>query len=338
MGRTDGAPEGASCADPAPTIGSDSLHQPVMRDRVVALLTPALNHPGAVHVDGTLGMGGHAEAVLEACPAASLVGIDRDTQALALAGRRLARFGDRVHLVHAVHDELPSVLDDLGLARVDSVLLDLGLSSLQIDRADRGFAYSVDSPLDMRMDQEKGRTAADLVNADSRQELTRIISRYGEERFAGRIAAAIVAAREEQPFTSSARLVEVISGAIPAAVRRRSHSHPAKKTFQALRIAVNGEMDTLARVIPEALSRLAVGGRMAVLAYHSLEDRPVKEAFRAASSDSAPAGLPVVPESMTARFITLTRGAERPDADELATNPRSGSARLRAVQRIKEEV
>lgn len=318
-------------------IGSDAMHLPVMRSRVVDLLTPSLLHHDSVHVDATLGMGGHAEAVLEACPQARLIGIDRDTEALELAGRRLARFGDRVRLVHAVHDELPAVLDDLGLARIDSILLDLGLSSLQIDHADRGFAYATDAPLDMRMDQTSGSTAADLVNTAGPAELARIISRYGEEKFASRIASAIVAARREEPFTSSARLVEVVTGAIPAAVRHRSHGHPAKKTFQALRIAVNGEMDTLARVIPEALSRLAVGGRIAVLAYHSLEDRPVKEAFRTACSDSAPAGLPIVPESMTARFIAITKGAERPCAEELAANPRSASARLRVIERVKED-
>lgn len=319
-----------------PSVGSDAVHLPVMRSRVVELLAPGLDHPGAVHVDGTLGMGGHAQAVLEACPQASLVGIDRDTEALELAARRLEPFGDRVRLVHAVHDELPEVLDDLGIDRVDSILLDLGLSSLQIDQADRGFAYAVDAPLDMRMDQGTGMTAAGLLDTAEEAELSRIIFRYGEDRNARRIARAIVEERARRPFEDSAQLVRVIEAAIPAAVRHRSHGHPAKKTFQALRIAVNGEMDTLAAVLPEALDRLAVGGRMAVLAYHSLEDRPVKEAFRTACSDSAPAGLPVVPESMAARFVAVTHGAERPDAEEVAVNPRSASARLRVVQRVKE--
>ncbi|MDN6555824.1 MAG: 16S rRNA (cytosine(1402)-N(4))-methyltransferase RsmH [Acidipropionibacterium acidipropionici] len=319
-----------------PSVGSDAVHLPVMRSRVVELLAPGLDHPGAVHVDGTLGMGGHAQAVLEACPQASLVGIDRDTEALELAARRLEPFGDRVRLVHAVHDELPEVLDDLGIDRVDSILLDLGLSSLQIDQADRGFAYAVDAPLDMRMDQGTGMTAAGLLNTAEEAELSRIIFRYGEDRNARRIARAIVEERARRPFEDSAQLVRVIEAAIPAAVRHRSHGHPAKKTFQALRIAVNGEMDTLAAVLPEALDRLAVGGRMAVLAYHSLEDRPIKEAFRTACSDSAPAGLPVVPESMAARFVAVTHGAERPDAEEVAVNPRSASARLRVVQRVKE--
>ncbi|AXE39201.1 16S rRNA (cytosine(1402)-N(4))-methyltransferase RsmH [Acidipropionibacterium virtanenii] len=319
-----------------PSAGSDAVHLPVMRSRVVELLAPALERPGAVHVDGTIGMGGHAQAVLEACPRALLVGIDRDTEALELARRRLERFDDRVRLVHAVHDELPEVLDDLGIDRVDSILLDLGLSSLQIDRADRGFAYSVDSPLDMRMDQSTGPTAAQLINTADQAELARIIFRYGEDRNARRIARAIVEERTRRPFDGSAQLVRVIEDAIPAAVRHRSHGHPAKKTFQALRIAVNGEMDTLSTVLPEALDRLAVGGRMAVLAYHSLEDRPVKDAFRAVCSDSAPAGLPVVPESMSARFVAVTHGAERPDAEEIAVNPRSASARLRVIRRIKE--
>lgn len=323
----------------AAAVGSDALHVPVMRARILDLLSPALTsprHPGpAVHVDGTLGMGGHAEAVLERFPDVVLVGIDRDPQALRLAEARLERFRGRTHFVHAVHDELPRVLDDLGIGPVDTVLLDLGLSSLQIDEVDRGFAYSTDAPLDMRMDQTRGRTAADLVNDSEPQELAEILRDFGEERFADRIVRAVVAEREKEPFTTSARLVETITEAIPVAVRRKQKGHPAKRTFQALRIAVNREMETLPRVLPEALGRIAVGGRMAVLAYHSLEDRPVKETFRAACSDTAPAGLPIVPEEMAPRFRAVTRGAERPDAEELEANPRSASARLRVVERIR---
>ncbi|WP_130865067.1 16S rRNA (cytosine(1402)-N(4))-methyltransferase RsmH [Acidipropionibacterium timonense] len=326
-------------ANPA---AGDALHVPVMRDRIVELLSTSLHRrpddphePHRVHVDGTLGMGGHAEAVLDACPRVHLVGIDRDPEALALAKARLSRFADRIDLVHAVHDDLPRVLDDLGIDRVDSILLDLGLSSLQIDHAERGFAYSVDAPLDMRMDQTEGPTAADLVNGAEPAELVRILRQWGEERFADRIVRAIVRRRQTAPLRTSGELVEVISSAVPAAARHRG-GHPAKRTFQGLRIAVNHEMDTLPRVLPEALDRLAVGGRMAVLAYHSLEDRPVKEAFRAACSDSAPPGLPVVPESMSARFVAVTHGAERPGPDELSTNPRSASARLRVIERVKE--
>ncbi len=319
----------------AGTAGDVAVHVPVMRDRITELLAPALSAPGAVVVDCTLGLAGHASALLEACPETVLLGIDRDPDALAEAGRRLSRFGDRVHLVRAVYDELPDVLDEMGLHRVQAVLADLGLSSLQIDRRERGFAYSVDAPLDMRMGQDAGRTAADVVNTYPASELVRILRTYGEERFADRIARRIVAAREQAPFTTSARLVQVLSEAIPAA-SRATGGHPAKRTFQALRIEVNAELDALEGLLPAALDALAVGGRIAVLAYHSLEDRLVKNAFRAASSDNAPRDLPVVPERYRASFRLLTRGAERPDDIEQHHNPRAASARLRAAERLKE--
>ncbi|WP_203566896.1 16S rRNA (cytosine(1402)-N(4))-methyltransferase RsmH [Aestuariimicrobium ganziense] len=312
-----------------------AAHVPVMRDRIVAILSPALDRPGSVHVDGTLGMGGHAEAILEAHPTCRVVGIDRDPQALAMAGARLARFGDRATLVHAVYDELPQVLDDLGLRRVDSVLLDLGLSSLQIDRTDRGFAYATDAPLDMRMDSSSPLTAAVVVNTYSAADLTRILRTFGEERFADRIARRIVQARAEAPFDRSARLVQVISDAIPMAARATG-GHPAKRSFQALRIEVNAELEALEGVLPAAIDAVAVGGRIAVLAYHSLEDRLVKNAFRDATSDHAPAGLPMVPDHLRAQFTNLTRGAERPTPDEVGQNPRAASARFRAIQRTRE--
>ncbi len=308
------------------------IHIPVMRARIVELLTPALDAPGAVYVDCTLGLAGHAVAILDAAPGAICVGIDRDGDALDLAGERLAPYGSRVHLVQAVYDELPDVLDDLGLA-ADAILADLGLSSLQIDRRERGFAYSVDAPLDMRMDASDSLSAADVVNTSSAAQLTRILRAYGEERFADRIARRIVAEREREPFTSSARLVEVLTAAIPAATRATG-GHPAKRTFQALRIEVNRELDALEGLLPAALDALRPGGRMAVLAYHSLEDRLVKHAFRDASTDTAPRGLPVVPEEHRAKFAQLTRGAERPDEAEQANNPRAASARLRAIQRL----
>lgn len=316
-------------------IGSDAVHIPVMRARILDLLAVVLKSGRRVHVDGTLGMGGHAEAVLRRFPDVELVGIDRDQQALTMAEARLEPFADRVHLVHAVHDELPEVLDDLGLDYVDSVLLDLGLSSFQIDEVERGFSYSVDSPLDMRMDQSSGRTAAQILNESDPGDLVRMLREYGEEKFADRIVRAIVTERDRQPIETSGRLVEIITEAIPATVRRKRHSHPAKRTFQALRIAVNREMETLPAVLPRDLDRLDVGGRIAVLSYHSLEDRPVKEAFRDACADTAPTGLPMVPESMAAKFNPVTRGAERPDADEVATNPRSASARLRVIERVR---
>ncbi len=313
-----------------------ATHVPVLAARIVELLAPALDAPGATYVDGTLGLGGHAALVLDACPQARLVGIDRDPAALAIAGDRLARFGDRVRLFRAVYHELPDVLAAAGLARVEGILLDLGLSSLQIDRAERGFAYAVDAPLDMRMDPDSELTAATIVNTWPATELARILRIYGEERNARRIAGAIVAAREVEPFTSSARLVRLVADAIPIA-QRNSGGHPAKRTFQALRIVVNGELDSLSAVLPAALDALAPGGRLAVLAYHSGEDRLVKRTFAEAARDHVPPGVPDVPAGYRARFTLLTRGAERPDAAEVTVNPRAASARLRGITRNQED-
>ncbi|MDO5682338.1 MAG: 16S rRNA (cytosine(1402)-N(4))-methyltransferase RsmH [Propionibacteriaceae bacterium] len=310
-------------------------HVPVMLSRIVDLLAPALTAPGSVHVDCTLGLGGHAEAILTRCPEARLIGIDRDPQALAYAKERLAPFADRVTLVAAVYDELPQVLADLGTPRVQSILADLGLSSLQIDRADRGFAYAVDAPLDMRMDGSQPLTAAAVVNTYSAADLQRILSRFGEERFAPRVARAIVTAREVEPFTTSARLVSVVADAIPMAARKTG-GHPAKRTFQALRIEVNRELAALDGLLPAAVAALALGGRLVVLSYHSLEDRAVKNVLRVASEDRAPRGLPVVPPGFGPELALLTRGAEKPSAEEISTNPRAASARLRAAERIED--
>jgi len=237
--------------------------------------------------------------------------------------------------VKAVYDELPEVLADLGVGGVHAVLADLGLSSLQIDREERGFAYRVDAPLDMRMSRGEGRSAADLLNSAPPVELVRILRHYGEERFAERIVAAVVEEREIRPFKSSGRLVEVISNAIPAAARH-SPGHPAKRTFQALRIAVNDELATLERFLPAATTALTLGGRLVVLSYHSLEDRPVKRHLAALAADGVPRDMPVVPEHLKPRFKLLTRGAERPPEQEIRSNPRAASARLRAAARIKE--
>lgn len=306
-------------------------HVPVMVARVVGLLAPALV-AGGTYVDCTLGLAGHAQAILKACPDARVVGIDRDADALAIARERLAPFGDRVALYEAVYDELPEVLAEDGTPRVQAILADLGLSSLQIDRRERGFAYSVDAPLDMRMTQHEGPTAADVVNTYDARALARVLRTFGEERFADRVARRIVAEREAEPFTTSGRLVAVIGEAIPAAARA-SGGHPAKRTFQALRIEVNRELEALEGLLPAALDALAPAGRLAVLAYHSLEDRLVKRAFAAASTDRAPRGLPVVPPELRARFQLVTRGAERPSAEEEAANPRAASARLRVIER-----
>lgn len=307
-------------------------HVPVQLERCLELLAPALARPGAVHLDATVGLGGHAEAVLAAHPQVTVVGLDRDEAALAAAAKRLARFADRVHLVHAVYDELPAVLAGLGLTSLDGALFDLGVSSLQLDEVTRGFSYARDAPLDMRMDRSRGITASEVVNAYSVADLSRVIRVYGEERFAGRIATAIVRERAKTPITSSARLVELIRDAIPAPARRTG-GNPAKRTFQALRIEVNGELATLERALPAALDALSSGGRMAVLAYHSLEDRLVKRAFAARTKSSAPVDLPVEPAGTEPSFRLLTRGAETPSEAETAVNPRAASARLRAVER-----
>jgi 16S rRNA (cytosine1402-N4)-methyltransferase len=307
-------------------------HVPVLRDRVLALLAPALGAPGAVAVDATLGLGGHASALLEAHPRLRLIGIDRDPEALRLAGARLASFGSRVSLHQAVYDELPAVLAVAGVDRVDGVLFDLGVSSLQLDEARRGFAYAQDAPLDMRMDPTSGRTAADVVNTYAVGDLVRVLREYGEERFAGRIAAAVVRAR---PVTSSARLAELVRDAIPAAARRTG-GNPAKRTFQALRIEVNQELDALAGALPAAVDAVQVGGRVVVLSYHSLEDRIVKRAFAAGATDATPPGLPVPLPSAAPVLRVLTRGAEPPSEAEIAANPRAASARLRAAERIRE--
>ncbi|MGZ4744907.1 MAG: 16S rRNA (cytosine(1402)-N(4))-methyltransferase RsmH [Oryzihumus sp.] len=313
---------------------AEQRHVPVLRDRILDLLVPALAEPGSVYVDGTLGMGGHAEAVLQRCPNARVVGIDRDTEALELAGARLAAFGDRFTPVHAVYDEVADVLDDLDLPQVQAVLFDFGVSSLQLDEADRGFAYAQDAPLDMRMDQTRGITAAEVLNTYDAADLERILKEYGEERFARRIAGAIVRERVKEPFTTSARLVELLRAAVPAA-SQKSGGHPGKRTFQALRIEVNQELEAIATALPAAIDALAVGGRIAVLSYHSLEDRLTKRVLAAGARSSTPAGLPVELPEHAAYLRLLTRGAEEPGAAEIEANPRAASARLRAAERTR---
>jgi 16S rRNA (cytosine1402-N4)-methyltransferase len=309
-------------------------HIPVLRDRIVGLLAPALTQAGAVYLDGTLGMGGHGEAILQACPEARLIGVDRDQEALALAAERLEPYAARTTFVHAVYDEVPDVLVGLGVERVDAALFDLGVSSLQLDEVERGFAYSQDAPLDMRMDQGSGLTAADVLNTYSAEDLERVLREYGEERFARKIATRIVRERDEEPFTTSGRLVELLKRAVPAA-SQKSGGHPGKRTFQALRIEVNAELSVWARALPRALDVLAVGGRIAVLSYHSLEDRITKRAFSEGSHSRTPAGLPVELPEHAAYLRLLTRGAEEASPHEQAANPRSASVRLRAAERTR---
>jgi 16S rRNA (cytosine1402-N4)-methyltransferase len=310
-------------------------HVPVLLERVLALFAPALAERPAVLVDATLGLGGHADALLGAHPQLTLVGLDRDQNALALSRERLARYADRIHLVHAVYDEMPEVLSDLGMSTVDGVLFDLGVSSMQLDESVRGFAYSQDAPLDMRMDQSAGITAADVLNTYEAAALARILREYGEERFAGRIAKAVVNERAREPFSNSGRLVELLYSAVPAA-SRRTGGHPAKRTFQALRIEVNGELDVLRRAVPAALAALRVGGRIVVESYQSLEDRLVKQAFAGLAKSTTPEGLPVELPGHGPQLRLLTKGAEQADETENEHNPRAASVRLRAAERIRE--
>ena len=319
--------------EPAPR-GAAPVHVPVLLDRVLELLAPALDEPGAVVVDATLGLGGHSEAMLQAHRGLRLVGLDRDREALRLSAERLAPFAGRIDLVHAVYDELPDVLARLGIDEIDAVLFDLGVSSMQLDLSERGFSYAQDAPLDMRMDASTGFTAADVVNGYPVPQLARVLRDYGEERFALRIAQAIARRRAEGPLDSTAELAELVRTAIPAATRRTG-GHPAKRTFQALRIEVNAELRAVTGAIPAALSSLRVGGRIVVLSYQSLEDRIVKRAFAALATDRTPRGLPVQLDEAGPEIRLLSRGSEPATDDEIAANPRAASVRLRAAERVR---
>jgi 16S rRNA (cytosine1402-N4)-methyltransferase len=309
-------------------------HLPVMVEEVLDLFAPALQPTGAILVDATLGRAGHARALLEAHPGLVLIGVDTDSQAIEESRRLLAPYAERVTLVHAVYDELPELLAGRGDLRVQGVLFDLGASSPQLDDPGRGFAYSYDAPLDMRMDQSGPLTAADVVNTYPAGRLARVLRDYGEERFARQIADAVVRERARAPLSSTGQLAEIVRESIPAPARRTG-GNPAKRTFQALRIEVNRELATLQAALPAALDSLAVGGRIVALAYHSLEDRAVKAALAQAAADRTPPGLPVPLESARPTFRLLTRRAQRPSADEVAANPRAASARLRAAERIR---
>ena len=307
-------------------------HVPVMCDEILDIFAPSLATPGAILVDATLGLGGHSLAALERFDTITVVGIDRDPQAIEAATRRLAPYAGRFEIHQAIYDEISTVLDG---RRADAILFDLGLSSLQIDSAPRGFAYSADAPLNMRMDADESQlTAADVVNTYPPEDLVRIFRMYGEEKYAVRIAKAIVDAREEEPFSTSARLVDVIASAVP---QGRTRGHPAKRVFQAIRMEVNDERTHLEKALPQALESLNLGGRMAVLSYHSGEDRLVKHVFAQAQSDQVPPGMAVVPAQLQARFALVVRGAVKPSDDEMMSNPRSQSARLRVIERIKED-
>jgi 16S rRNA (cytosine1402-N4)-methyltransferase len=321
-------------------MADDHGHIPVLLDRCVELLTPALTRKdadgtGAVLVDATLGAGGHSERFLRDLPGLRLIGLDRDPDALRIAGERLAPFADRITTVRTRYDGIDAALAEnlSGTSHVDGILFDLGVSSMQLDRAERGFSYAADAPLDMRMDPDAPLTAAVILNTYDAKALTRILRDFGEERFASRIAAQVVRRRARQPFATTGELVELLYQAIPAPARRTG-GHPAKRTFQALRIAVNGELDSLRQAIPAALAALAPGGRIVVMAYQSLEDRIVKNAFAAAVASRTPPGLPVELPGHEPEFVSLTRGAEQASPDEIERNPRSAPVRLRALEKV----
>jgi 16S rRNA (cytosine1402-N4)-methyltransferase len=325
-----------------PDVTGGFGHVPVLLDRCLDLLRPALTRhrpdgSGAVLIDATIGAGGHAERFLTELPGLRLIGVDRDPTALDIVRGRLARFADRLTLVQTRYDGIDAALAESGYGStesVDGILFDLGVSSMQLDRAERGFSYAQDAPLDMRMDPTSELTAALILNSYDEAALTDILRRYGEERLARRIARHIVRRRERTPFVSTAELVEVIYQAVPAPARRTG-GHPAKRTFQALRIAVNSELDALSGALPTALDALAVGGRVVVMAYQSLEDRIVKRTFAAATTSASPSDLPIELPGHEPRFTLLTRGAERADDAEIDQNPRSAAVRLRAVERVR---
>ncbi|CAM2731002.1 16S rRNA (cytosine(1402)-N(4))-methyltransferase RsmH [Actinomyces slackii] len=316
------------------------LHTPVLLDECLDLLAPPILRAGAgaVMIDATLGMGGHSEGALERFEGLTVIGIDRDPQAIALAGQRLARFGERFRAVHTTYDRIGEVAASEAGGGVEAILMDLGVSSLQLDDAERGFSYARPAPLDMRMDQSGGTTAQDILDQSSAAELAAILRDYGEERFAQRIAASVVRRRQEgRPVRSTDELAELVRAAIPAGARRTG-GHPAKRTFQALRIAVNAELDVLAAAVPSALNALAVGGRLVVESYQSLEDRIIKRALAHGATSRAPQGLPIIPESDQPYLELLTHGAARADDAELASNPRAASVRLRAAARTRDAV
>lgn len=331
---------GAAAIFQGAAMVDDKPHVPVLLDRCVELLAPALTRTnaagdGATLIDATLGAGGHSEKFLTRFPGLRLIGLDRDPDALNIAGERLAPFGDRVTVVRTRYDGIADVAAEVGSgdAGVDAILFDLGVSSMQLDRVERGFSYATDAPLDMRMDAGSELTAAQVLNTYDEKALARVLRQFGEEKFASRIASFVARRRADKPFTTTGELVELLYQAIPAPARRTG-GHPAKRTFQALRIEVNSELESLRIAIPAALEALRPQGRIAVMAYQSLEDRIVKTDFAAATASRTPPGLPVELPGYGPEFVALTRGAERADADEIERNPRSAPVRLRALEKV----
>ena len=305
-----------------------------MRDTCIDLLTPAINKSEKpVVVDATLGLGGHSEALLESNPNLVLIGIDRDIDAIKKAQSRLVKFENRIHLNHSVFDEITDVVKSFGFEKVDGILFDLGVSSMQLDQSERGFSYSHDAPLDMRMDRSTGITASEILNSYAPGELVRILRTYGEEKFATRIVENIIKERAKAPLNSTAQLATLVKESIPAATRRTG-GNPAKRTFQALRIETNDELGAVNRAIPQALELLKVGGRLVVMSFQSLEDRIVKEFFAQATTSGTPRDLPVDLPEFAAKFALVVRGSVLPSEAEIAANSRAQSVRLRAIERV----
>ena len=308
-------------------------HVPVALDRFIELISPALERSGAVFVDATVGLGGHAEAVAKRFDQVRIIGLDRDPTAVDQASKRLAPYGTRAKVIHANFDVINQVCSEQGVTQIDAALFDLGVSSVQLDQDERGFAYSRPTKLDMRMDPGDPLTAAQVLATYPRGELVRVLRQYGQERFAAKIATAIVHAREDQPITTSDQLVELIRQAIPAPARRRG-GHPAKRVFQALRVEVNGELAALDQALPQAIDLLRLGGRLVVMSYQSLEDQAVKQTLAHGLGVRAPVGLPVVPQRDQPYLRALTRGAELASDAEQRANPRAAPLRLRAVEKV----
>ena len=309
-------------------------HISVMRDTCIDLLTPAINKSETpVVVDATLGLGGHSEALLDSNPNLVLIGIDRDLDAIVKAKNRLAKFENRAIVSHTIFDEIKNVVNSFGFKQVDGILFDLGVSSMQLDQSDRGFSYSQDAPLDMRMDRSTGITASEIVNTYAPGELVRILRTYGEEKFATRIVENIVKERAKAPLNSTAQLATLVKESIPAATRRTG-GNPAKRTFQALRIETNDELGAVSRAIPQALELLKVGGRLVVMSFQSLEDRIVKEIFTEATTSGTPRDLPIDLPEFAAKFALVVRGSVLPSEAEIAANSRAQSVRLRAIERL----
>jgi 16S rRNA (cytosine1402-N4)-methyltransferase len=315
-------------------LNNNVAHVSVMRDRCIDLLTPAIAaSANPVVVDATLGFGGHTHALLSKFPQLTVIGIDRDTDALAAATSRLAPFADRLRTSHAIFDHISDVVTSHGFTKIDGALFDLGVSSMQLDQSERGFSYSHDAPLDMRMDRTQSLTASEIVNTYEPGELVKILRTYGEEKFATRVVERIVKARAIAPLNSTSQLADLIKEAIPAATRRTG-GNPAKRTFQALRIETNDELGAITRALPAALGLLNIGGRLVVMSFQSLEDRIVKELFVASTTSGTPRGLPFELPEFAAKFSLVMRGSETPTEEELNENPRSASVRLRAIERV----